>query len=89
MQVMSKPGTQCPMEGKPREYIGDAEPMSVPESSYYLRLIDDGSLIRINTLSAAAGSEAPQADANDLPAAGRQTVKALDTNVAHKGGKSR
>ncbi len=50
MKVMAKPGTRCPMEGKPRDYIGDA-PVEVPESSYYLRLIADGSLIRVEGLS--------------------------------------
>ncbi|MBI5234736.1 MAG: hypothetical protein HY886_00595 [Deltaproteobacteria bacterium] len=46
MKVIAKPGTQCPMEGKPRDYIEDA-PVEVTESAYYLRLVDDGSLIRV------------------------------------------
>lgn len=47
MQVISKPGSRCPMAGKPRDYITDTTAQDVPESSYYLRLIDDGSLIRV------------------------------------------
>ena len=47
MQVKSAPGTQCPKEQDGRQYITDAEPQEVPESAYYLRLIDDGSLIPI------------------------------------------
>ena len=45
MKVTAAPGTQCPMEEKPRSYITDTEVMDVPETAYYLRLIADGSLI--------------------------------------------
>jgi len=45
MKVMSAPGTQCPIEEKPRSYITDTEAVDVPETAYYLRLIADGSLI--------------------------------------------
>lgn len=45
MDVKSKPGTRCPMEGKPRTYIGDTEAVSVPDTPYYLRLVAEGSLI--------------------------------------------
>ena len=44
MKVLAAPGTRCPMEGDPRKYIGDAEPAEVPDSSYYKRLVLDGSL---------------------------------------------
>lgn len=37
-------GLKCPMESNPREYITYI-PVKVPDSAYYLRLIDDGSLI--------------------------------------------
>lgn len=46
MKVIAKPGASCPKEGKPREYITDKEPQEVPETTYYLRLIEDGSLLR-------------------------------------------
>jgi len=49
MKVVAKQGAKCPMEGKPRDYIGDT-PAEVPESSYYLRLIADGSLVRVEGL---------------------------------------
>jgi hypothetical protein len=45
MKVKAAPGSKCPMEGKPRAYITDAEACEVPETSYYKRLIVDGSLV--------------------------------------------
>ncbi len=46
MKVLAAKGTRCPMEGKPRQYITDAEPgQNVPESAYYKRLVKDGSLV--------------------------------------------
>jgi hypothetical protein len=47
MLVQSKPGTRCPKEGKPREYIGDNIPTEAPDSAYYRRLVADGSLIKV------------------------------------------
>lgn len=44
MKVIAKQGTRCPKENKPREYITDSEPVDVPETSYYKRLVTDGSL---------------------------------------------
>jgi hypothetical protein len=45
MKVKSKPGTKCPKEGKPRQYIEDSEIVEVPDTAYYKRLVRDGSLI--------------------------------------------
>ena len=46
MWVKAAPGLNCPKEGAPRNYITDAEPFEVPDdNSYYMRLIDDGSLV--------------------------------------------
>lgn len=47
MLVQAKKGARCPKERKNREYITDREPVDVPESAYYLRLIADGSLVEI------------------------------------------
>ncbi|KUG22370.1 hypothetical protein ASZ90_007849 [hydrocarbon metagenome] len=44
MLVQAKPGTRCPKEGKPREYITE-EAVDVPDTTYYRRLIAEGSLI--------------------------------------------
>jgi len=44
MIVTAKPGTRCPMEGKPREYITDEQAVTVPDTPYYRRLVTDGSL---------------------------------------------
>ena len=45
MKVSAAPGTRCPKEGKPREYI--TEPEEVPDTAYYRRLVDDGSLVEV------------------------------------------
>lgn len=45
MRVKAAPGLHCPKEENPREYIADNEPVEVPDSAYYRRLVDDGSLI--------------------------------------------
>jgi hypothetical protein len=45
MLVQSAPGTRCPKEGKPKEYITDQTAEEVPDSAYYIRLVADGSLI--------------------------------------------
>jgi hypothetical protein len=44
MRVIAAPGTRCPMERNHREYITDTEAVDVPETTYYSRLIADGSL---------------------------------------------
>lgn len=53
MVVKSAPGTQCPTERNPREYITDSDPVEVPDTSYYRRLLDDGSLIEAVLVEAA------------------------------------
>jgi hypothetical protein len=45
MLVIAKPGRRCPKEDNPREYITDAKAEPVPETTYYKRLVDDGSLL--------------------------------------------
>ena len=45
MYVKSAPGSRCPMEQNPREYISDTEASDIPDTTYYRRLVDDGSLI--------------------------------------------
>lgn len=45
MKVKAAKGLQCPMEGKPREYITDSKAVDVPDTAYYRRMIDDGSLV--------------------------------------------
>ena len=45
MKVKAAKGLQCPMEGKPREYITDNKAVDVPDSPYYRRMLDDGSLV--------------------------------------------
>lgn len=45
MKVKAAKGLQCPMEGKPREYITDSKVVDVPDTPYYRRMIDDCSLV--------------------------------------------
>jgi len=45
MKVLAAPGTRCPKENNPREYITDKKPVDVPDSAYYRRLLADGSLV--------------------------------------------
>ena len=45
MKVKAKPGTRCPMEEDHRKYITDSEAVDVPGSTYYKRLVRDGSLV--------------------------------------------
>lgn len=45
MKVQAAPGQKCPMEGKPRSFITDAAGVDVPDTSYYRRLLKDGSLV--------------------------------------------
>ncbi len=46
MKVIAGKGLKCPMDGRPRTYITDSEPVEVPENSYYGRRLRDGSLVR-------------------------------------------
>ena len=50
MEVTAKQGTRCPKEGKPREYIGES-PETVPDTTYYRRLIAEGSLVEVQSTS--------------------------------------
>lgn len=45
MKVIAAQGLKCPMERNPRQYITDEETVEVKETSYYKRLIADGSLL--------------------------------------------
>jgi hypothetical protein len=48
MKVKAAPGLQCPKEDNPREYIGDDDKgQDVPDTTYYRRLLDDGSLVLV------------------------------------------
>ncbi|MFA5161150.1 MAG: hypothetical protein WC421_02800 [Elusimicrobiales bacterium] len=47
MQVRAAKGLKCPMENQPRKYITDSAAVEAPRSAYYLRLIADGSLVRV------------------------------------------
>lgn len=45
MKVRAAAGLKCPKEDNPREYItDDPKGTVVPDTSYYQRLVNDGSL---------------------------------------------
>jgi len=56
MNVQAAPGTKCPKEGKPRDYIDDKTAQTVPDSAYYMRLVADGSLV-VATITAAKSAK--------------------------------
>lgn len=61
MKVIAAKGLKCPKEGKPREYITDTESVDVPEgSTYYRRLINDGSLVLAQQSSRAVEQKSEQ-----------------------------
>lgn len=46
MLVKTNPGEICPREDAPRDYITDnPKGVEVPDTSFYRRLVDDGSLV--------------------------------------------
>lgn len=48
LNVKANPGEKCPREENPRAYITDApQGEKVPASSFYRRLIADGSLLEV------------------------------------------
>ncbi len=56
MRVVAAQGQKCPREENPRAYITDDVPADVPETSYYRRLVADGSLIEATKAPAAKGT---------------------------------
>lgn len=52
-QVKAPQGLKCPMEGKPRVYItDDPKGVPVPDTVYYRRLLDEGSLLPVEETAA-------------------------------------
>lgn len=45
MKVKSAPGTRCPMENAPKKHITDSVAVTVNDTAYYRRLVQDGSLV--------------------------------------------
>lgn len=45
MNVIATPGVRVPKEGRPREYITEAQAVEVPDTAYYRRRLRDGDLI--------------------------------------------
>ena len=66
MQVKTPPGLKCPKEGKHREYITDDEQgVEVPDTVFYRRLLDEGSLLPVEAPVAAKPVKAKEAAAHE------------------------
>lgn len=48
MLVKPAPGLKVPVEGRPKGYITGPDPVKVPDTAYYLRLVADGSLVEVS-----------------------------------------
>lgn len=58
MKVKAPPGLKCPMERDPRKYVTDDEKgIDVPDTSYYRRLVTEGSLLEVKPQEPAAKKE--------------------------------
>lgn len=60
MEVKAAEGTRVPKEGKPKDYINDKSFVTVPDTTYYRRLVRDTSLVTPESESlptASAGAE--------------------------------
>lgn len=54
--VKAQPGEKCPREENPRTYISDdPKGVEVEDSSYYRRLLDDGSLLSVESKKSKGG----------------------------------
>jgi hypothetical protein len=45
--VIARPGCVCPRENPREPLITDSEAVTVPDTTYYTRLIADGSLLKV------------------------------------------
>ncbi|MBP5056343.1 hypothetical protein [Pseudomonas chlororaphis] len=62
MHVIAAPGHQVPKQDDPYAYIGDAESVDVPDTSYYRRRITAGELLHGKKARGSAKEPAKGAD---------------------------
>jgi len=79
MKVVAKKGARCPLEGKPRNYISDSIAVEVPDTAYYRRLVQDGSLVE-------AKEKVKTVKKTDQETT-KITTKKKSSNQSNKGGK--
>jgi len=65
MLVKAAPGLRMPKEGKPRQYITEADAVEVPETAYYLRALASGDLLPVTAAKTAKAAAAPTAQAKE------------------------
>ncbi|MGC8341850.1 DUF2635 domain-containing protein [Pantoea ananatis] len=63
MKVKANTGVLVSREDNPRRYVSDTEALEVPESTYYLRRIADGDLLRVEDNESASDTAALPAPA--------------------------
>lgn len=64
--VKAAPGVEVPVEGAPRRYITDADPVEVEDSAYYRRRVTDGDLLIVSApRGAGKKSRAGDGEPND------------------------
>lgn len=57
IKVIAKSGAKCPMENRPHQYIDAKTPVEVENTTYYRRLIMDGSLVLVQQSSSAVAQQ--------------------------------
>jgi hypothetical protein len=79
--VKGAAGLKLPMEGAPRRYITEAEPVAVEASHYYRKAIADGDLVELSEQEWAAyqadREKAAGADATATVATAAKTSKQI------------
>lgn len=48
MLVKAAPGIRVPMEGRATTYITGTDPVQVPDTAYYRRMVNEGSLVLVS-----------------------------------------
>jgi hypothetical protein len=70
IKVKAAPGIRVPMEGAPRKYITDSEEVEVMRTTYYIRRLKDGDLIRSETPVATDTKASQSTEAVSVPTRG-------------------
>lgn len=74
MRVTAAEGLRVPLENKPRQYV-DAEPVDVPDTSYYRRRLAAGELIQAPAVSDSTTETEQAADTATTDVSAKATAK--------------
>jgi hypothetical protein len=95
IKVKAKEGTRCPMENNPRKFIPDSAAIEVPDSSYFRRLVRDGSLVVVeekekdNKQPGVSKASKEPVDAGEDNGAGASDPEKSETPAATGGAKAK